>query len=211
VSHMAGTVPERGSSDNSPPAWQMELLAHLGGMSSWQGQQRQGSHSRALLAGCAWLHHYQLWLVMQKQAGSCTWCLMSEVQGCLIPCAPQVHGHCGGLCRYVSLQFHISFQPQHTATRPPIRPVTPGHAEAVGAGTERACLEFPPNHSRPLLVLLTLFCLLYTRPPCICAFIERESPVKPSDLASRTVDIEHLRAEDLEYNYDKVVHLRAAT
>ncbi len=32
---------------------------------------------------------------------------------------------------------------------------------------------------------------------------ERESPVKPSELANRNVEIDHLRAEDLEYNYDK--------
>lgn len=33
---------------------------------------------------------------------------------------------------------------------------------------------------------------------------EKESPIKPSELAQRTVDIDSLRAEDLEYNYDKV-------
>jgi len=33
---------------------------------------------------------------------------------------------------------------------------------------------------------------------------ETHSPIKPSMLATRTVDIEGLRAEDLEYNYDMV-------
>jgi len=40
-------------------------------------------------------------------------------------------------------------------------------------------------------------------PPCNAA-AEVHSPIKPSHLATRTVDIEMLRAEDLEYNYDQV-------
>jgi hypothetical protein len=52
-----------------------------------------------------------------------------------------------------------------------------------------------------LLTTLTMLSRLFA----FMSLPERESPVKPSDLATRTVDIEHLRAEDLEYNYDKVL------
>ncbi|KAF5836465.1 LMBR1-like membrane protein-domain-containing protein [Dunaliella salina] len=36
----------------------------------------------------------------------------------------------------------------------------------------------------------------------VASYAETHSPIKPSLLATRTVDIEGLRAEDLEYNYD---------
>lgn len=58
-----------------------------------------------------------------------------------------------------------------------------------------ACL--PPCLTR---VSLTPFAMFNTLPPMTS---ERDSPIKPSEIAQRNVDFDSLAAEDLEYNYDE--------